>query len=285
VLLPLAYFNLFAFKASEKQHIYSHNLLFLLAVFTFTFVTTGLVVRDGVSERLFIFVLPIYTLLASVGGMTLVQSLIANYSNGMKLSRAWPVAVLLLIFGVSASVALSTVQHVLNLERGPVAERTLTSFLQRPNPVALAEVGYGLPANKPGIPSGEGPAMLHQKLQQSLAAEDLLVSDTPMYANYLLRRPDAYLRQRLVNGETLVGFDSPTDEYFGIQLIDTLEELQLLKTSQQRTWIIVQNDPSHLSQEFLSYLESSFVKYYQNQFGIVYVNSPLDSGGLYQLDR
>jgi hypothetical protein len=71
----------------------------------------------------------------------------------------------------------------------------------------------------------------------------------------------------------LAPFDYPRDEYFGIPLIDTINELRQLRDSDQKVWIIVHSDGDHLSPEVYDFLEKMYVKSYEVPYGSVYVNS------------
>jgi hypothetical protein len=83
-LLPILYFKVFAsepFKLWSNLH---HSIMYLIAVFTFSVLTLGFIIRDGGGERFFFFVLPIYALLVSARGIALIQFLTPNSDNGSK---------------------------------------------------------------------------------------------------------------------------------------------------------------------------------------------------------
>ena len=93
-----------------------------------------------------------------------------------------------------------------------------------------------------------------------------------METNFYLGSVDGYMRERKTKGGDLTTFDQPTDEYFGANLIDSLDELRELRDSNRRVWVIASSTSSNISQESLDLLDSTYQRYGENGHRLVYVN-------------
>ena len=271
-LLPIAYFA--AFKSFRRNPSSSHSLIYLLLVFTFTLFLLGLVAKDQVGSRFLFFVLPINALLVCTAGVAVVQFLVPRANKLFQVSRVDQVVVLVLLLGgITMSVALGTLQAGGGFVGGSATRHAKAAFAQGPQPAGLASLGFGTPCGKPSRTCrNDGLTALYADLRHSVQPDDLVISATPMETNFYLGSVDGYLRERKTKDGELTTFDQPTDEYFGANLIDSLEELRELRDSNRRVWVIASSTSSHISQESLDLLDNTFQRYGENGHLLVYVN-------------
>ena len=113
----------------------------------------------------------------------------------------------------------------------------------------------------------------YARLRLSIEPGDLIISSNPWVTNYYLGRVDGFLRERVAEGNTYTTFDFPTDEYFGVPLIDSLGELEDLTRYEKRVWVIT--DPKvewASSEETREVLRSRFARFHQDNLMTTYVN-------------
>ena len=91
--------------------------------------------------------------------------------------------------------------------------------------------------------------------------------------NYYLGRVHGFLRERGLGEGSFASFDSPTDEYFGVPIIDSIGELDDLFVRDERVWVIT--DPkiswalsvdtkNHLADTFCRVRRDSLMTTYNN---------------------
>ena len=84
---------------------------------------------------------------------------------------------------------------------------------------------------------------------------------------------DGLLREKKGRDGGLTSFDSPTEEYFGIPIIDTLDELLQLAEGDQRVWVI--EDPKvvyYSSEKTRRFVDGTYVRRYEDRTFATYVN-------------
>lgn len=167
---------------------------------------------------------------------------------------------------------------------GSVSVLTLASILFGAMWYPTLIVGaYGWPWRTPSDPRSVSIRQAHQELRDVLESSDRVVATNPFVARYYLGRVDFFLRERRFDaatpsvsstdeeeaapslGEGIAGanafgpFDSPTDEYLGIPLLDTLEELDALQRSRERIWVIADSKfATYSSPRMRSRIQASF---------------------------
>jgi hypothetical protein len=95
-----------------------------------------------------------------------------------------------------------------------------------------------------------------------------------MVTDYYLRHVDGFLRERR-HGDVFAPFESRVDEYFGIPLIDRRSELEALRASDRRVWIVVDYKArAYFSRATLDLVTESFETFRAGQAITVYVNAP-----------
>ncbi|MEJ2541660.1 MAG: glycosyltransferase family 39 protein, partial [Gemmatimonadota bacterium] len=137
----------------------------------------------------------------------------------------------------------------------------------------VIKTGYGVPCSRVADDCWFGKERAFRELREVLGPEDRVVATQPMVASYYLPRIHGWLVQQSV-GDLHQAFDSPTDEYLGIPLIDTQDELVALADSPQRAWVIMDTGADRwLSEEMTLLLERSFHLYHRSGHLTVYVSS------------
>ena len=88
---------------------------------------------------------------------------------------------------------------------------------------------------------------------------------------------DGYVIQR-IQADSFTVHDSETDSYFGIPILDRIEELERLRDSKRRFWIIGDAEMIKLfwGPAMLSYIETTFHSYRRDGLMSVYVNIPAE---------
>ena len=173
------------------------------------------------AQRFWLFVLPLYALLATWALAEILGNAVVSRRGrqGEVISRAKVVLPLLLVLGVTV-----------NLGYVAMAEKTTYS--------SLAAGAYGTPCDAES--SCRKSARDHYAvISKLIGTGDVIVSSNPMTTRYYLGRVDAYLRERIddENGQ-YTAFTEPIDEYHGVPLIDTVDELGDLLLQDRPVWII-----------------------------------------------
>jgi 4-amino-4-deoxy-L-arabinose transferase-like glycosyltransferase len=137
--------------------------------------------------------------------------------------------------------------------------------------LAMVKDGYGVPCSQ-GTCSGTIKSQ-YSELKGVIAEDEVIISSNPLITSYYLGRVDGWFRERILpTGYS--SFESPTDEYFGIQLIDSQEELNSLRDGDKRVWLILDYKADFFSSiESRALIESSFTVYGESDLMAVYVNS------------
>lgn len=258
-VLLVTYF--LVFRSFLRRLNVSEGLVYLLLVFTISVLLFGMIARELLGPRFYFFVLPIFALLVCVGGVTLTQILVPRWHSRFKLSVAGQIVVLsLLIGGGLISLGMATLQ-----ETGPYTGGSATQFIknslsQGPKVLGLTKRGYGLPCADKAC--DRSLKRLYQVMNRSVGPGDLVISGQPTETNYYLGQVDGYLRQKMESG-ALSPFESQKDEYFGIPLIDTVDELVELGKSEHRVWVIA--DASE-GERYFKFLEGTRFTVYVNHF-------------------
>ena len=109
-------------------------------------------------------------------------------------------------------------------------------------------------------------------LRQGVAPQDLIISSNPWLTNYYLGRVDGHLGAKM-GRDGMTTFDYLTEEYFGIPIIDTTDELLQLATGNERVWVI--SEPLEFqfaSRETLDILDRLYEKVDVGKWLITYVS-------------
>jgi hypothetical protein len=113
----------------------------------------------------------------------------------------------------------------------------------------------------------------YDALRPLLEEDNVIISTRPFVTSYYLGRPHGWMRQKK-SGTRYTAFESSTDPYFGISLIDTRDELVQLAYSPQRAWIITQTrDERAVSANMMALLQQLFRVHGEPGPLTVYVNS------------
>ena len=253
LFMPLV--GLLAFRSVQRRHLEgSQGNLYALLTFGVCVLAVSAIVNTT-GTRIWVFVLPIYALILSASAAMLTDELSGQSQSQpfQKLLSAKVISVCLVAWVVIIFLASS-------LAFGPV-----NYFVNSP------KEGYGPPLFENTYSKGFGAH--HSALQPLIRKEDIIVSTSLGVANYYFGKVDAYLRERRV-GTGHAAFESDTDEYFGIQIIDRPAELRELRDSIRRVWVITDfKVHENTSQATKDFLENNFFKYAENPYLTVYVNS------------
>lgn len=110
-------------------------------------------------------------------------------------------------------------------------------------------------------------------LREDVGSNDIIITSNPFVTNYYLGRVHGFFRERSLDQGNFATFDSPTDEYFGVQIIDSIDELDDLFLRDERVWVIT--DPkiswalsvdtvNHLSETFCLVRSDALMTTYNN---------------------
>lgn len=205
--------------------------------------------------RLWFFVLPIYVLLLAISAVTIADWL--GFTSAAARIRA-PNRPLVLVSLVGWALMVFLVASV---TQGP------TRYLQ------LMDRAYLPPCRLTESCSPQVKAQ-YAAFRPALAEDDLVISSNPWVTNYYLRRVDGFLREKQRQDRQFTSFESPTDEYFGIPLIDTQDELEGLRSSPRRVWVLVDHKSmKKSSQHTRDFLSRAYTKHQEHAVLTVYVNS------------
>ena len=114
----------------------------------------------------------------------------------------------------------------------------------------------------------------YEALRKSIELGDIVVSSHPLKTNYFLGQVDGHLWRKRLSSGALSAVEYQTEEYFGIPIIDTIDELQELWRSQKRVWVITSPGSSRMSLEMWEFLGNKFHLDFQGELVLVYVNHP-----------
>lgn len=110
-------------------------------------------------------------------------------------------------------------------------------------------------------------------LRGDVGSNDIIVSTNPWVTSYYLGRVDGILRERIIDEDTFASFDSPTDEYFGVPIIDSIEELDDLFMRDERVWVFTDPKMSWaLSVDTKNHLVDTFCQVRSDPIMTTYVN-------------
>ena len=132
--------------------------------------------------------------------------------------------------------------------------------------------GYGFPC--------QGAANCDKQVKESyetlrpfVEMQNLIITSNQNVTRYYLGRIDGYLREKLVAPGEFSAYEHLTDEYDGVPIIDTLEELRALHADSKQVWIILDYKTAFFSSpQTLQLLRSTFALHLQDRFLTVYVN-------------
>lgn len=225
-------------------------LTYLACIMALGIGMVGLVLRDGGGPRLFFFTTPFYALFALVGVVTIVRMIRAPKR---------PLAALaLFIAGLTLSTLLGTLLASGAYPRGTSVARYIGTALSRGlRPAGLASGGFGLPCGRIKVCARDERADF-ARLKQMIRPDDIIVATAAMETSFHLGRVDAWLRSRQLDDGQLGPYDAPTDEYFGIPLVDTVDEVKALLRDGRRVWIIVKRSRYQLSLELTEALRTHY---------------------------
>ena len=110
-------------------------------------------------------------------------------------------------------------------------------------------------------------------LKEEVRSKDLIISTNPAVTHYYLGRVDGFLRQKRSDEGQFSSFEELTDEYNGIPLIDSRDEIDDLLRDQRRVWVILDKKINKgLSREARSTLELGLQEFYKSGFITTYTN-------------
>jgi 4-amino-4-deoxy-L-arabinose transferase-like glycosyltransferase len=202
--------------------------------------------------RFWLMLLPLQALLVAVGAAGLLEWMTSSMPGSRRRLLRW----LALAAWVLAIVVSSTTTF---------GSDVYTKHLTK---------AYGRPYCVSGPCSADVRSAL-AKVQDALDPGDRVVTSNPWVAHYYLRRVDGFLRERRHAGH-FVPFKGAIDEYFGIPLIDTPEELEALRTSTHRVWVVVDyKGLDFSSRSTLDFIATSFPTFLSDGGMTVYVNPSL----------
>jgi hypothetical protein len=137
----------------------------------------------------------------------------------------------------------------------------------------LLKAGYGWPCQLTlNGRCRESMNRYYEDLHKRLRPQDIIISSNPWVTYYYLGRVDGLLREK-IDQTGFSTFQQPTEEYFGIPIIDTRDELLDLLNDERRVWIIA--DPKariYASTQTRQFLASQYVSYYSDGSTDIYVN-------------
>lgn len=250
-----------------------HRWTYLALVFGCGFLIMVLGVRTG-SNRLHLFLVPIYALFVCAGAAALARLLTPAGETSLRAGRGGRLAaVALATTGIAMSLGLSTLKELsfrdVREGRESVGQFMLASFRRGLSIGGLVRNGYGRPCLR-ARECDPGLRAQYDSLGRTMGPDDLVVALRPMEVNYFLGRVDGWMHIGREDQRYPTLDRSPTDEYFGVPIIDTTEELRELSASDRRVWIIVGVDRS--TSAMWMTLEQEFTRYHTASHFVVFVN-------------
>lgn len=269
-LLPLM--GVVGFRAfRQRQEESNQGFLYALCVFTVCALATMFVIKYP-ATRFWVFVLPISVPLL----LTTVAAAVGWFGQGddSRPGRLPGARVMVLM-----SLALGFVPVVV----GYTVVHGATGYID------VVAGGYGPPCREGGrlrqataAACSKGVGASYANLESAIQVDDVVISSNPWVTDFYLERVNGWLREKRLRqkGEgAFAAFDSPTDEYFGIPLIDTPEELWALRGSARRVWVITDTKVERWSSSAMrDLLERHFRSYRADKYLTVYVNTPAGYG-------
>ena len=221
------------------------NLIFPLLVLFISAI--GIFLNTNkIQARLWMFVLPLYALVISYGIAALVKVLDRARSRQINRRRIGKLILpSLLAAGVLISIGYVTLVKDINYYE-------------------LVLQGYGPPCS--GLTMcDDSIEVFYEVLRQNIKPEDMIITTNSFFTYYNLGRVDGYLRERRMKEGGFSTFQSPSDEYYGIPLIDTRVELEDLLQKQERVWVIAdQKLHTFVSSETREFIEENFTEIYSH---------------------
>ena len=156
--------------------------------------------------------------------------------------------------------------------------------------LGLVFVGRGADEYKQEITNGYGPPCAispsegqwvfcidqesaYATIRQEVKPEDLIISTNPWLTNYYLGRVDGLLMEKSEGDGGFTSFDVSTEEYFGITLIDTTDELLQLTEEDKRVWVLLDGKTAiNSSQQTTGFVNAVFHRFYEDRWLLAYVN-------------
>ena len=130
--------------------------------------------------------------------------------------------------------------------------------------------GYGIPCSQDAC--SKTLEAQYSQLRPLIHEDDIIISSNPWITHYYLGGVDGFLREKIVP-TGYAQFGNPTDEYFGIPLFDSQEELRQLRELDQRVWIIVDYKARVFSSpETLELIERTYTKHQESTLMAVYAS-------------
>ena len=221
------------------------NLIFPLLLFTISAI--GIFLNTSkLQPRLWMFVLPLYALVASYGVAALFKVLDRARRRQIDRRRIGK----LVLPSVLAAGIMITVGFVV--------------LVKDINYYELALEGYG-PSCSGLTTCDDSIEAFYDVLRQKIKPEDLIITTNSFFTYYHLGRVDGYLRERKLKEGGFSAFDDPADEYYGIPLIDTKAELEDLLNEERRVWVIAdQKLYTFVSSETRIFIQENFTAIYSD---------------------
>ena len=248
MFLPLAAFVALRWRAVGRNHGFVYSLVI---VGTVAAVAAFYVKIPAV--RYWLHVVPIYSMVVCLSAVALIEDFGAPvWQRAVRRLGRWQGAAVPLGAGTAAALVIAY----------------------------LVAGAPGLDLAKPAFVPCQGKGLRCQKsieehyafLRQSLGPADLVVSTNPWVTSYYLGRVDGFLREKRV-GDEFTPFSFATDDYLGLPIVDTIEELENLERLEGRMWIIADRKLELASSERTrSFLESRFTRYREDSSITTYAN-------------
>ncbi|MBI4004144.1 MAG: glycosyltransferase family 39 protein [Candidatus Omnitrophica bacterium] len=242
-----------ALRSLRERRSQAHHGIAYLSVFFLLSAIALMANVNIVHWRLWVWVLPAYILLLTLSAVTIVEWL------GVTNARAYAPPPRPAVWRAGLVGWALVVLVVVAVTQGP------TRYLQ------LMDKAYLPPCRGSCSPDVEAQ---YAAFRPWMANDDFVVSSNPKVTNYYLGRVDGYLRERQREDGQFTSFESPTDEYLGIPLIDTQDELEELRRSPRRVWILVDHKAMRFSSRHTrDFLSRAYAKHQEHDVLTVYVNS------------
>ncbi|MCI0437862.1 MAG: glycosyltransferase family 39 protein [Chloroflexi bacterium] len=208
--------------------------------------------------RFWLFILPLYALLACVGAATLLEALGISKNAPAAASRFRAAALGLLLAGVVMNIAF--VAFVSVTRDTPYTE--------------IVMAGYGPPCQTDVQYCHRDIKASYEELSAQMNVSDAIISTNPWVTRYYLGRVDGFLRERQLGDGSFSTFEETHDEYFGVPIIDTAEELEGLKAAGHVVWVIQDAEKQQwaISERMQAHVDAAFQRVQANQFLTAHVS-------------
>jgi len=207
------------------------------------------------APRFFYFLLPLYTVLAALGLVTLGRAIIGARHRSRHRAIYWGAILALMAYTGGVLAAKKTVS------------RRFRETYRAP---------YLLPNR-----TREGHLETKQELlalQAKLGPSDLVLTSNPWVTDYYLGRTDGLLRQRVLRSRRFGTFPEPRDEYFGTLIYDSPAELDALLAHLrpgQHVWLVTERKFKVFSSRgYKKYVEHTFARANQSSRVRIYRSRP-----------